>query len=105
MSEMHLKQLRFTYSACGPFTKNKKEYKNLDSRSIYQNQLEKSVFWTYDLLKFEEQLLMKHYVIKHLIFLKKNKFWLMIYKGFHKKAATQTGIGSDAASENHKLTK
>ena len=23
MSEMHLKQLRFTYSACGPFTKNK----------------------------------------------------------------------------------
>ena len=24
MSEMHLKQLGFTYSACGPFTKNKK---------------------------------------------------------------------------------
>ena len=24
MSGMHLKQLRFTYSACGPFTKNKK---------------------------------------------------------------------------------
>ena len=23
MSEMHLKQLRFTYNACGPFTKNK----------------------------------------------------------------------------------
>ena len=23
MSEMHLKQLGFTYSACGPFTKNK----------------------------------------------------------------------------------
>ena len=24
MSEMHLKQLGFTYSACGPFTKNKR---------------------------------------------------------------------------------
>ena len=24
MAEMHLKQLGFTYSACGPFTKNKK---------------------------------------------------------------------------------
>ena len=23
MAEMHLLQLRFTYSACGPFTKNK----------------------------------------------------------------------------------
>ena len=23
LPEMHLKQLRFTYSACGPFTKNK----------------------------------------------------------------------------------
>ena len=23
MSDMHLKQSRFTYSACGPFTKNK----------------------------------------------------------------------------------
>ena len=29
MPEMHLKQLGFTYSACGPFTKNKKEFKNL----------------------------------------------------------------------------
>ena len=28
MLEMHLKQLGFTYSACGPFTKNK-EFKNL----------------------------------------------------------------------------
>ena len=28
MSEVHLKQPRFTYSACGPFTKTKKEFKN-----------------------------------------------------------------------------
>ena len=25
MPEMHLKQPQFTYSACGPFTKNKKK--------------------------------------------------------------------------------
>ena len=29
MPEMHLKQPGFTYSACGPFTKTKKESKSL----------------------------------------------------------------------------
>ena len=29
MPEMHLRQPRFTYRACGPFTKNKEKYKNL----------------------------------------------------------------------------
>ena len=29
MSEIHLKQLGFTYSDCGPFTKNKKKLRNL----------------------------------------------------------------------------
>ena len=32
--EMHLKQPGFTYSACGPFTKIKKEYKSLDRLEI-----------------------------------------------------------------------
>ena len=34
MPEMHLKQLGFTYSACGPFTKYKKEFKNLYKQGI-----------------------------------------------------------------------
>ena len=35
MPEMHLKQPGFTYSACGPFTKNK-DLQNLNSRfTIY----------------------------------------------------------------------
>ena len=34
MPEMHLKQLGFTYSACGPFTKKKKEFKNLKKQGI-----------------------------------------------------------------------
>ena len=35
MSEMHLRQLGFTYSTCGPFTKTKKEYKNLKKQEIH----------------------------------------------------------------------
>ena len=34
MPEMHLRQTGFTYSACGPFTKTKKESKNLKGQAI-----------------------------------------------------------------------
>ena len=35
MPEMHLKQPRFTYGACGPFTKKKKkEFKSLKKQGI-----------------------------------------------------------------------
>ena len=41
MPEMHLKQLGFTYSACGPFTKNKQRIQKLketgDTSYIYEN--------------------------------------------------------------------
>ena len=33
--EMHLRQPGFTYSACGPFTKTKKEYKSLKKQDIH----------------------------------------------------------------------
>ena len=43
MSEIHLEQPGFNYSACGPFTKNKKKIKTLketgDSRHIHQHEL------------------------------------------------------------------
>ena len=32
---MHLRQSRFTYTACGPFTKKQKEYKNLKKEEIH----------------------------------------------------------------------
>ena len=35
MSETHLRQPRFTYRACGPFTKTKKGYKNLKKQKIH----------------------------------------------------------------------
>ena len=46
--DMHLRQLEFTYSACGPFTKNKEQIKKFketgDSRYICQNELDKVCF-------------------------------------------------------------
>ena len=45
---MHLKQPRFTYSACGPFPKNKERIQKFkktgDSRYIYKNELDKVCF-------------------------------------------------------------
>ena len=35
MPEMHFREPGFTYSACGPFTKNKDEYKNLKEQEIH----------------------------------------------------------------------
>ena len=48
MPEMHLRQSRFAYSACGPFTRHKeriKEFKRTgDTRYIYRNELDKACF-------------------------------------------------------------
>ena len=48
MPEMNLKQLEFTYSACGPFRKNKEriqKFKEIgDTSYIYKNELDKACF-------------------------------------------------------------
>ena len=48
MPEMHLKQPGFTYSACGPFTKNKKRIEKFmqtgKTNFIYKNELDKACF-------------------------------------------------------------
>ena len=48
MPEMHLKQPVFTYSACGPFIKNKERIKNFTQTGntdfIYKNGLDKACF-------------------------------------------------------------
>ena len=45
---MHLRQLGFTYSACGPSTKKKERIKKFketrNSRYIHQNELDKACF-------------------------------------------------------------
>ena len=46
MPEMHLKQPGFTYSACGPFTKNKERIEKFmqtgNTDFIYKNELDKA---------------------------------------------------------------
>ena len=48
MSEMHLRQPGFTYSDCGPFTRNKQKIQRFfqigDTSSVYQNDLDKACF-------------------------------------------------------------
>ena len=48
MLEMHLKQPWFTYSACGPFTKNKERIEKFketwDTSYIYKNELNNACF-------------------------------------------------------------
>ena len=79
MAEMHLRQPGFIYSGCGPFNKNKDRIQKFketgDSRYIHQHELDKACFKHNMALKIlkiclEEQLLIKYFVIKHLILLK-----------------------------------
>ena len=58
MPEMHLREPGFTYSVCGPFTKKKKEFKNLkkqETQGIFTKMnLTKLVFnviWLMEILK------------------------------------------------------
>ena len=48
MPEMHLKQPGFTYSACGPFTKNKERIEKFmqtgNTDFFYRNELDKACF-------------------------------------------------------------
>ena len=72
MPEIHLKQPRFTYRACGPFTRNRERIQKFketrDSRYIYQNVLDKACFRldvAYGDIKD-----VKYRPVKHLILLK-----------------------------------
>ena len=58
MSEMHLKQPGFTFSACGPFTKNQERIQKFKERGdtsyIYKMNLIRLVFnmiWLMEILK------------------------------------------------------
>ena len=48
MPEMHLNQSGFTYSACGPVTKNKERIQKfketVDTKYIYRSELDKACF-------------------------------------------------------------
>ena len=53
MPEMHLRQPGFTYSACGPFTKNKERIKELIKKFIQNNEINLvfDMIWLMKILK------------------------------------------------------
>ena len=57
----------FTYSACGPFTKNKKEYKNSKKQEICNTFIKTNQIKLTLKIYLEEQLLIKYYVIEHFL--------------------------------------
>ena len=50
MPEMHLRQPGFTYSACGPFTKNKKRSKK--SKETGYSRYIFNIIWLMEILKY-----------------------------------------------------
>ena len=106
MPEMHLRKPGFTYSACGPFTKNKEKIQKFketeDSRYIYQNELEKSCFkhdMAYEDFKDLTRITASDKILHDIAFnsaknLKHNRYQRyltsMVYKFFDKKISGQT---------------
>ena len=115
---MNLRQPRFTYSACGPFTKNKERIQTFketgDSRYIYQNELDKSCFqhdMAYGNIKDSPRRTASDKVLCDKAFkIAKNPRYdgyqrglvLMIYKSFDKNTSN-TNKGTEIDSENKKL--
>ena len=115
MSEMHLRQPGFTYSACGPFTKNKERIQKFketgDTSYIYKNELDKACFqhdMAYGDFKDSRKrdFLIKYWEIKHVILLKIIKYdgyqrglASMVYKFFDKKPS---GSGANNESKRNK---
>ena len=80
---MNLRQARFNFTASGSFTKNKEKIQKLKKQEIHdiyiyiyiktnQIKLDFNMIWFMGILRIylEERLLIKYYVIKHLILLK-----------------------------------
>ena len=70
MPEMHLKELGFTYSACGPFTKNKEKIQKFmlagNTDYIYKNNLDKDKAFRIEIK------LLKLHVIQNMIDIKED---------------------------------
>ena len=120
MPEMHLKQPGFTYSACGPFTKNKERIQKFketgDTSYIYKTELDKACFlhdnvfnmtWLMQILKIQQ----KDKVLRDEAFnIAKNPTYdgyqrglaSMVYKLFDKKSVG-SGVNMQAISYNNWL--
>ena len=121
MPDMHLKQRRFTYSACGPFTKNKERTEKFmqtgNTNFIYKNELDKACF-QHDMAYGKSKDLTKRTqsdkVLKYKAFKiasdpkydgYQRRLASMLYKFFNKKSASlNKSIGGGIANEpNYQL--
>ena len=120
MSEMHLKQPGFTYSACGPFTKNKERIQKFretgDTSYIYKNELDKACIqqdMAYEDFKDLKRRTFSDEVLRDKAFkIAKNPKYdeyqrglvSMVYKFFDKKS-TGSGIANNEIKQNLQLAK
>ena len=116
---MHLKQLGFTYSACGPFTKNKERIQTFketgDTIYIQKNDIDKACFqhdMAYEDFKDIARRTASDKVLRYKAFdIAKNpkydgyQFASMFYKVFDKKSASLSNksmSGSDVVNNENK---
>ena len=122
MSEIHLRQPQFTYSACGPFTKHEQRIQKFketgDTNYIYKIELDKACF-VHDVAYSDSKDLTKRTVADKVL---KNKAFdiakdpkyhgyqkglaSMVYKFFDSKVASpdKKSVGSGAKLVNTKIT-
>ena len=128
MSEMHLRQPQFTYSACGSFTKHKQRIQKFqetgDTKYIYKNELDKACF-AHDAAYSDSKDLTKRTLPDKVLrdksfnIVKDPKYdgyqrglASMVYKAFAKKSASLadkstkgSGINSKSTRQNQQLVK
>ena len=116
MPEIHLKQPGFTYSACGPFTKNRERIQKFketgDINYIYKNELDKAYFqhdMTYGDFKELARRTASYKILRDKAFdIAKNPKYdgykrglaSMVYNFFDKKS---TGSGVNTHANNEKI--
>ena len=117
MPEMHLKQPGFTYSTCGPFTKNKESIQKFketgDASYIYKNELDQACFqhnMTYGDLKDLKRRTGSDNILRDKAFnIAKNPKYVgyqrglasMVYKFFDKKSASGGVVNNNNNDNNN----
>ena len=118
MPKMHLKQTGFTYSACGPFTKNKERIQKFkeagDTSYIYKNNIDKACFqhdMAYGDFKDLKRRTFSDKILRHKTFniaknLKYDRYQRglasMVYKFFDKKSKG-SGVATNEIDQNLQL--
>ena len=118
MSELHLKQPGFTYSACGPFTKHRERIQKFretgNLKHLYRNELGKNCFAhdaAYSASKDLGKWTISDTILKDKAYeVDRNRAYdayqralaSMVYKFFHKKTGSGISLNEQPAEELHK---